>query len=110
MNAKSKPNQNVNKILRQIHNIKPFVEASLTITRKKCGNPECRCAREGPIHQTALLTWKEGKTTHTLYVPVDLREEVAKWVEEGKKLKRLIKQMSKAQREMLIKIKKIKKP
>jgi len=37
-----------------------------------------------------------------LYVPVELREEVTRWVEEGKRLKALIAQMSEAQRTFLV--------
>jgi len=93
-------------ILKRIRKVKPFIQASFTITKKRCGNPSCKCAKEGPIHEAALLTWKEGKRTQTLYVPVEFREEVAKWVQEGKILKRLIAQMSKAQRNFLISKKK----
>jgi hypothetical protein len=49
----------------------------------------------------ALLTWKEEKRTHTLYVPIELRPEVEKWVQEGKLLKRLAAEVSQAQREFL---------
>jgi hypothetical protein len=35
-------------------------------------------------------------------VPAELRQEVAKWVEEGKLLKSLIGEMSQAQRELLV--------
>lgn len=93
-------------VLDRIRKIRPFIQASLTVTKKRCGNPGCRCAKEGPIHEVALLTWKEGKRTRTLYVPMELREEVARWVEEGKALKRLIREMSKAQREFLVEKKK----
>lgn len=89
------------KLLDRIHAIGPFVEASLTVTRKKCVNPGCRCSRRGPIHKVALLTWKEKQRTRTLYVRIDDRKEVQKWVAEGKRLKRLIKAMSEAQRETL---------
>jgi hypothetical protein len=77
------------------------MEGSFTLTRKKCGNPRCCCHSEGPIHPTALLTWKEGRTTHTLYVPVEDREEVARWVEEGKRIKGLIRELSEEQRKLL---------
>ena len=92
--------------MERIRKINPFVQASLSISKKRCGNPKCRCAKEGPIHQAALLTWKEGKRTQTLYVPMKFRKEVAKWVEEGRLLKRLIGEMSKTQREFLISKKK----
>ena len=95
-------NESGKRILARIRKIKPFVQASLSISQKRCGNPTCRCTREGPIHETALLTWKEGGRTKTLYVPSDLRQEVARWVEEGKLLKNLMGQMSAVQREILI--------
>ena len=81
-------------ILERIRKVKPFIQASFTITKKR------------PIHEAALLTWKEVKRTQTLYVPVEFREEVARWVQEGKILKSLIAEMSKAQREFLINKKK----
>jgi len=89
-------------ILARIHRIKPFVEGSLTVTMKRCGNPRCRCASEGPIHRTTLLTWKETGKTRTLHVPERFREDVERWVKEAKLLKRLSKEMSEKQREFLI--------
>ena len=52
------------RLLEELAQIGPFLPASLTITTKKCGNPNCRCAKEGPIHETALLTWKEIGRAH----------------------------------------------
>jgi hypothetical protein len=101
MAPKLNTNEQGKQALSHIRKIKPFVQGSLTVTMKRCGNPKCRCASQGPIHETALLTWKEGKVTKTLYVPVSLRKEVAKWVEEGKLLKKLINEMSEAQRNVL---------
>jgi hypothetical protein len=48
------------------------------------------------------LTWKEEGTTRTLHVPIALREEVATWVAEGKRLKELSHEMAAAQRAFLI--------
>ena len=87
--------------LEHLRKIKPFIQASLSLTKKRCGNPRCRCAQEGPLHEVALLTWKEMKRTHTLYVPMELRQEVEKWVQEGKLLKRLVAELSQTQREFL---------
>lgn len=92
--------------LEAIRKIRPFLPASLTITLRKCGNPRCRCAKEGPLHETALLTWKDGKTTRTLHVPRELRTEVRQWIAEWKKLKKLIAQMGDAQRQYLQTLKK----
>ena len=89
------------KLLARLARLGPFLPASLTVTRTRCGNPRCRCAREGPVHETALLTWKEGRTTRTLHVPRELRREVAQWIGEWKKLKKLIDAMAAAQRQFL---------
>jgi hypothetical protein len=95
--------------LDRIRRIKPFVQASLSITKKRCGNPRCRCVQKGPIHEAALLTWKEENRTRTLYVPIELRQEVERWVQEGKLLKRLVAEVSQAQRKFLTSKKKSRK-
>jgi hypothetical protein len=93
--------------LDRLRKIKPFIQASLSLTKKRCGNPRCRCAQEGPLHEVALLTWKEQKRTRTLYVPMELHQEVETWVQEGKLLKRLVAEVSQAQREFLTSKKKL---
>ncbi len=90
------------RILARLRTIGPFLEGSLTIGTKRCGRPTCRCATEGPLHETALLTWKEQQKTCTLYIPIALREEVAAWVAECQRLKELIHAMSAVQRAFLI--------
>ena len=89
------------RVLARIRGIRPFLEGSLTITAKRCGRATCRCATAGPLHEVALLTWKEGTRTRTLHVPRALRQEVAAWVAEAKRLKQLIHAMSAAQRTCL---------
>ena len=101
MNETSVTNAAGRKVLERLGRLEPFLPATLTVTRTRCGNPRCRCAREGPVHETALLTWKEGRTTRTLHVPRELRREVAQWIEEWKKLKRFIDAMAAAQRQFL---------
>jgi hypothetical protein len=90
------------RILARLRTIGPFLEGSLTIGTKRCGRPTCRCATEGPLHETAVLTWKEQQKTRTLYIPIALREEVAAWVAECQRLKELIHAMSAAQRAFLL--------
>ena len=85
----------------RIRAIRPFLEGSLTLTTKRCGRTTCRCATAGPLHEVALLTWKEEPRTQTLHVPRALRKEVAAWVAEGKRLKQLIRRMSAAQQAFL---------
>jgi hypothetical protein len=102
-------NERGKRALERLRKIKPFVQASLSLTKKRCGNPRCRCAQEGPLHEVALLTWKKENRTRTLYVPIELRQEVERWVQEGKLLKRLVAEVSQAQREFLTSKKKSRK-
>ena len=90
------------RVLARLRAIEPFLEGSLTITTKRCGKPTCRCVEAGPIHDAAVLTWKEAGTTRTLHVPIALREEVAAWVDEGKRVKELSREMAVAQRAFFI--------
>ena len=91
------------RILDQIRHIGPFLQGSLCTSLKRCGRKSCRCASEGPIHTTTLLTWKEGSDnrTRTLHIPAHLRDEVQTWLDEGKRLRQLIADMSAAQRDFL---------
>ena len=90
------------RVLARLRAIEPFLEGSLTITTKRCGKPTCRCVAAGPIHDAAVLTWKEAGTTRTLHVPIALREVVGAWVTEGKRLRKLSHAMAVAQRAFLI--------
>ncbi len=101
MSKPKETNKTGKTVLEHIRKIKPFLQGSLTETVKRCGNPQCRCATEGPIHPVLLLTWKEGKKTKSLYVPPRLKNEVIAWIDEGKKLRQLMTEMSAAQREFL---------
>jgi hypothetical protein len=106
METEAQPNAQARQVLQALRKIGPFLPASLTITQRKCGRPSCRCAKEGPIHETALLTWKEEGTTRTLHVPRELRPQVRQWIAEWKKLKKLIERMAGAQRAALLTLRK----
>ena len=101
MKEKTATNSAGRKVLARLARLGPFLPATLTVTRSRCGNPRCRCVREGPIHETALLTWKEGGKTRTLHVPRELRRDVAQWIGEWKRLKKLVEAMAAAQRQFL---------
>ena len=90
------------RLLTQIRRIGPLLEGSFTVTTKRCGRPQCRCAQQGPRHETALLTWKQNNQTRTLYVPRAWREQVAAWVQEAQRLKALIHELSEAQRQFFL--------
>ncbi len=101
MKTKPQASAEARQLLRELRRVKPFLLGSLTVTHKRCGNPNCACAKKGPLHQTVLLTWKEKKVTQSIYIPIAQRQEVAKWIEEGKRLKQLIQKINELQRQAL---------
>ena len=59
---------------------KPLLAASLVAFDRRCGKPGCHCA-EGEKHHGHQLTYKVRGKTRTVYVPVDLTEEVRAWID-----------------------------
>jgi hypothetical protein len=72
---------------------KPPLAASLTEVFRVCGKPSCRCSR-GEKHRVWQLTYKERGQSRSVYVPADFTEEVRSWIEEHRRLKRLLQEIS----------------
>jgi hypothetical protein len=68
---------------------RPVLAATLTQVRKRCGRPTCHCYHGEP-HLAWHLTYKEGGKTRTVYVPLDLLDEVRSWIGEHHRLKTLL--------------------
>lgn len=79
--------------LRQLAEAGPLVQGSLARIGVTCGNPNCKCAR-GEKHVSHILTKKVRGKSKSLYVPLDMVETVRKWVEEHRRAKRLLKEVS----------------
>jgi hypothetical protein len=72
----------------------PFIIGSLVKIQRRCGNPNCRCVREGPKHPAHLLTTKVHGKTRAIYVPVDMVEEVRQWCRQYCEIKADIQEVS----------------
>jgi hypothetical protein len=72
---------------------KPPLAASLVAFERRCGTPGCHCA-SGEKHHGHQLTYKVRGKTHTVYVPVDFTEEVRSWIDEHRRLKGLLQEIS----------------
>jgi hypothetical protein len=75
--------------LNQLTPTGPILAASLAQVQKTCGQPSCACHHGGAKHSAHHLTLKQNGKTRTVYVPVDLLDEVRQWVGEHQRLKRL---------------------
>lgn len=70
------------------------LSGSLAKIARKCGRANCRCADDPSSRHTAhLLTSKVRGKTKSVYVPVELVEEVGSWVRERKRIKQLLKEI-----------------
>lgn len=74
---------------------RPFVAASLCEVNRRCGNPNCKCAHGHP-HKAHVLTRKVNGKTETVHVPKELVGEVRAWVNEYKRIKEVIREVSDA--------------
>ncbi|MFA5043318.1 MAG: DUF6788 family protein [Kiritimatiellia bacterium] len=69
--------------LKQLAKIGPFVEGSLIGVR----HPACK-------HVAWRLTFKVKGKTRTVYVPVDMAREIKEWTREYRRLKTLIRRVT----------------
>ena len=84
-------------LLKRLGQVGPFVAASLVYMPHRCGNPRCHCAK-GEKHPSWRLTYKDkNQKTVTVYVPVDMVEEVDQWVKNYRAFKQLAGKISDAQ-------------
>lgn len=79
--------------LKKLAEVGPLVTGSLVKIQRKCGNKNCRCAK-GEGHPAHILTMTVKGKTKSVYVPVDLVDEVREWVQNHKRLKTLIRDIS----------------
>ncbi len=86
--------------VKELANAKPMIEGSLCKVGTRCGNPNCRCAR-GEKHTAHILTRKIAGKTKTNYVPVGMLEEVQAWVDEHRRIKGLMKKISRLNEQIL---------
>jgi hypothetical protein len=83
----------LNSRLRKLATRRPAVAASLVRIAKVCGDRSCHCYR-GRKHIAYRLMYSVRGKSRAVHIPVDLLEEVRSWVEEHRRLKRLLQEIS----------------
>lgn len=86
--------------LRELAGVGPVLQGSFAEIRVTCGNPNCRCAR-GEKHTSHILKRQVRGKTQSLYVPVDMVEEVRRWVEEYRRVQGLLGEISDLNRSII---------
>ncbi len=81
-------------LLRQMKQVGPSVEGSIAMVPRKCGSKNCACSQGVVKHRAMILCKKlDGRSVAT-YVPKDLWDKVRQWNLQHKKIKRLLKEIS----------------
>jgi hypothetical protein len=70
-----------------------MIQGSLATIGVSCGNPNCKCAR-GEKHVSHILNKKVRGKSKSLYIPKDMVETVREWVNENRRVKKLMKEVS----------------
>lgn len=73
--------------LRCLQRSEPMVQGSFYLLRRKCGKPNCRCAR-GQLHPAYVLTRSEAGKDRLYPVPKEQRAEVRKRAAEYRRYQR----------------------
>jgi len=79
--------------LKRVAAVKPVLMATLVETHRVCGKASCRC-RRGFKHRAFQVTFKERGQSRSVYVPVDFTDEVRSWIDEYRRLKALLREIS----------------
>ena len=80
--------------LKQLTPKQPVLAASLVHIHRHCGQPSCHCLKGGPLHEGFNLTFKVQGKSRAVYVPQDLLTDVRSWIEENRRLKRLLREIT----------------
>ena len=73
--------------LRRLQRSEPMIQGSFYLLRRKCGKPNCRCAR-GQLHPAYVLTRSEAGKDRLYPVPKEQRAEVRKRAAEYRRYQR----------------------
>jgi len=88
-------------LLKKLADTGPFIDGSIAKVKRRCGNKNCKCYREGKKHESYYLMYKVAGITKAVYIPVDLEDEVKKWNEEYRWLKEIIREISRTNKSII---------
>lgn len=67
-----------------------FLHGTLISMARKCGNSNCKCAKNNEKHVSLYLGQTQNRKTKMEYIPKELENSVQKWVENFEKAKNLL--------------------
>jgi hypothetical protein len=88
-------------LIKKLSEVGPFVDGSLARVKRRCGNKNCKCYLLGQKHESYYLMYKLKGVTKGVYIPVDMVDEVKEWNGQYKKLKKIIAEISRTNKEII---------
>src|SRR6266852_2888924 len=79
--------------LKKLATSSPILAGSFGSYRHRCGRLSCRCHHGGALHTGQHLTFKDGGTTRSIYIPKELLPEARSWLAEHQRLKHLLREI-----------------
>jgi hypothetical protein len=79
--------------LAQLIDQRGLIRGSLLVRRRRCGKPNCRCAR-GAGHESLYLAVSQGGRTRQLFVPKAYEPAVRQWVADYRRAGELMEEIS----------------
>jgi hypothetical protein len=72
---------------------KPLLRGSLVLQHRSCGKPYCRC-QKGQKHPALYLHTRSGDRRVRISIPPALHDTARRWVDNGRRVKRLVDRVS----------------
>ena len=88
-------------ILRKLQSITNFSKGSVIEYKRYCGKKNCKCYKEKRMHTSAFLSYKEGSKSRLIPIKSHQKKEVTQWVNNNKKIKQLINEMTEINTQIL---------
>ena len=70
-----------------------FLRGTLSVRKRVCGKPNCKC-RRGEKHVSLFLTKSKDGKVEQLYIPKDKEELVRRWVKNYRDVQELLEKIS----------------
>jgi len=70
-----------------------LLHGNLSEREQTCGKPNCPCAR-GELHRSLVLTVRGEGKVHQIYIPKALEATVTRWLDQDRKIRDLLQQIS----------------
>lgn len=79
--------------LAQLVHTRPLLRGTLSVRSRRCGKPNCRCAR-GELHVSLYLVQSHDGKPRQVYVPQEWEERIRQAVQNHQEIQGLIEELS----------------